>query len=70
MNYIHAQITHTLDTYTIMDPESEPSQDSQAKTGDVELEEDECFHFDDVIFLVSSLFLSTKKLREGLASDQ
>jgi hypothetical protein len=55
-----------------MDPESQPSQGtSQAETGHVELEEeDECFHFDDVIFLVSSLFLSTKKLREGLVSDR
>ena len=53
-----------------MDPESQPSRSSQAKTGHVEWEEDECFNFDDVIFLVSSLFLPTKKLREGLVLDR
>ena len=62
----------------IMDPESQPlvqgTSESQAKTGHVELEEeleeDECFNFDDVIFLVSSLFLPTKKLRECLVLDR
>src|ERR1700722_12299942 len=61
-------------TYTIMDPESQPlvqgTSESQAKTGHVELEEDEGFNFDDVIFLVGSLFLPTKKLRECLVLDR